>query len=96
MDIKDPRISLSLLPANSQNFIFGQHQDEYLDLPAIRTPDGTVISRWSPTREEREAIRRGEDIYITILSGFQCPVCQTANHKINPFYATVGVVDWSK
>lgn len=33
-------------------------------LPALRSPDGIVMSRWHPTEEERTAIARGEDIFI--------------------------------
>jgi hypothetical protein len=65
--------------------INGPRGDEYQDLPAIRTPDGQVITRWSLSEEERAAIVRGEDIYVTLLSG----------GAINPFFVTVGPVDWT-
>lgn len=28
---------------------------------------GTLVSRWSPTEEEREAIANGEDVYLHVL-----------------------------
>lgn len=84
MDIVDPRVPLHLLPEGSRAIVVAEHQEEYRDLPSIRTPDGQVITRWSPTLEERAAIVRGEDIYVTILS----------DGAINPLFLTVGVVNW--
>ena len=86
MNIADPCIPLSLLPPGSKALVIAEHQDEYHNLPAIITQRGEVISRWSPTVEERAAIVRGEDIFVTILSRGQ----------IHPFYVTIGMVDWSK
>ena len=84
MEIVDPRVDPSLVPEGSRAVVIAEHQDEYRDLPSIRTPDGQVITRWSLTDEERAAILRGEDLYITLLS----------HGPINPLFVTVGPVNW--
>jgi hypothetical protein len=84
MEIVDPRIDPSLVVKGSKAAIVNGPQNEYRDLPSVRTPLGQVITRWSPSDEERAAILRGEDIYVTLLS----------RGNINTFYVTVGTVDW--
>lgn len=84
MEIVDPRIDPALVPAGSKAFVIAEHQAKYRDLPSVRTPGGQVITRWSLSLEERAAIVRGEDVFITILS----------HGAINPLFATVGPVDW--
>jgi hypothetical protein len=86
MEIVDPRVHPSLVPADSHaQVINGPRGDEYRDLPSIRTPDGQVITRWQLSQEERAAIVRGEDVYVTLLS----------DGVINPFFVTVGPVNWT-
>jgi hypothetical protein len=86
MDIVDPRVHPSLVPEGSKpQIINGPRGDEYRDLPSIRTPEGQVITRWTLSEEERVSIMRGEDIYVTLLSG----------GLINPFFVTVGPVNWT-
>ncbi len=84
MEIVDPRVDPALVPEGSRAVVIAEHQDEYRDLPSIRTPNGYVITRWSLTDAERAAIICGEDIYITLLS----------HGAINPLFATVGPVNW--
>lgn len=84
MEIVDPRVDPSLVPSGSRAVVIAEHQDEYRDLPSIRTPAGQVITRWTLTDEERVAIVRGEDIYVTLLS----------HGPINPLFVTVGPVNW--
>lgn len=86
MDITDPRIDPALVPAGSRAVVIAEHQDEYRDLPSVRTPDGQVITRWTLTDEERLAILKGADVFVTLLSA----------GPINPFFVTVGPVDWTK
>jgi hypothetical protein len=92
----DPRINPSLVPPGSRAIVIAEHQDEYIDLPSVRTPslivDGKmrrppyVITRWELTEDERAAIVRGEDLYITLLS----------DGAINPLFVTIGPVDWNQ
>jgi hypothetical protein len=95
MEIVDPRVDPALVPEGSRAVVIAEHQEEYRDLPSIRTPpvfDGVgrllqppyVITRWTLSDEERAAIVRGEDVYITLLSA----------GPINPLFATVGPVNW--
>ena len=84
MEIADPRVDPALVPEGSRAIVIAEHQEKYRDLPSIRTPNGQVITRWSPNEEERLAILKGEDIYVTILS----------RGAINPMFVTVGPVDW--
>jgi hypothetical protein len=84
MDIVDPRVPLSLVPEGSRAVVIAEHQEEYRDLPSIRTPDGQVITRWTLTDAERAAVLRGEDIFVTLLS----------DGPINPMFVTVGPVNW--
>lgn len=84
MNIVDPRVDPRLVPVGSRAIVIAEHQEEYRDLPSIRTPGGQVITRWSLSDEERAAIVRGEDIYLTILS----------QGAINPVFMTVGPCDW--
>ena len=84
MEICDPRVNPSLVPLGSKAIVIAEHQDEYRDLPSIRTPDGQVITRWTLSDTERLAIANGEDIYVTLLS----------HGPINPLFVTVGPVNW--
>ena len=84
MEIVDPRVDPRLVPDGSRAVVLAEHQDEYRDLPSVRTPDGQVITRWSLSASERAAIIRGEDIFVTIFS----------HGSINPLFVTVGPVNW--
>ncbi len=94
MNIVDPRIDPRLVPEGSRAVVIAEHQNEYLDLPSVRTPavivDGEmvkppqVITRWELTDAERAAVVRGEDVFVTILSA----------GAINPLFVTIGPVDW--
>ncbi len=59
--------------------VFAKNQPEYQPLPIAihRVPDNAraryLVSRWQPTPEQREAIARGEDIYVAQLN-FQTPM----------------------
>lgn len=87
MEIADPRIDPRVLPGGSRaRVINGPRGDEYRDLPSIVTPDGKVISRWTPTEAERRAILNGEDLYLTI---------HTFNTPLQPVLLTVGPIDWT-
>lgn len=86
MQISDPKIPLNLLPAGSAAIVFGRDQPEYLPLPAVVTPLRQVITRWTPSREERLAILEGKDIFVSIW----------AYGHINPMKVEIGHQDWSK
>ena len=52
MEIVDPRVDPALVPEGSKAIVIAEHQDEYRDLPSIRTPDGQVITRWTLSLDE--------------------------------------------
>jgi len=81
MEIVDPRIHPDALPAGCVPRIYRDPDQTYRPLPTIRTPLGTVITRWSLTDAERAAIVRGEDVYVTLL---------TYHQPLQPLLATVG------
>lgn len=85
MDIVDPRVDPRLVPAGSAARIVNGPKREYCDLPSVVTPTGYVITRWRPTPEERDAVARGEDVYVTLVSA----------GLINPMFVTIGPVDWN-
>jgi hypothetical protein len=84
VEIVDPRVDPAFVPDGSRAVVIAERQAEYQDLPSIRTPNGYVITRWTLSDEERGRILRGEDVYITLLS----------HGSINPFFASVGPVNW--
>jgi hypothetical protein len=95
MEIVDPRVDPALVPEGSCAVVIAEHQEAYRDLPSIRTPaifdakdrlvsPPYVITRWTLSADERLAVLRGEDVYITLLSA----------GPINPLFATVGPVNW--
>jgi hypothetical protein len=45
---------------------YAKDQPEYVPLPAVRTPDGWILTRWELTAEERAAIADGGCIYLSI------------------------------
>jgi hypothetical protein len=85
MEIVDPRVDPRLVPDGSRAVVIAEHQEEFRDLPSIRTPAGQVITRWTLTDDERAAVLRGEDIYVTLLS----------HGPINPLFVTAGPVNWA-
>jgi hypothetical protein len=85
MEIADPRIDPKLVPEGSIAKVMNGPRNEYHDLPSVITPRPAVITRWTPTEEERLRILGGEDIYVTLVG-----------LPINPLFVTVGPVDWNE
>jgi hypothetical protein len=86
MDIVDPRIDPKLVPHGSRARVYARNQPQYNNLPSVATPSGIVITRWSPTEDERRQILLGEDIYLAT---------HTFNKPIQPISMSVGPQDWS-
>jgi hypothetical protein len=87
MEPVDPRIDPRLVPDGSRAAVVAEHQEDYVNLPSIITPAGTVISRWTLTDEERRLILEGEDIFLS---------CYTFGHPLQPVLLNVGPLDYSK
>jgi len=86
MDIVDPRVPLHLVPAGSVARVLNSPAREYLDMPSICTPHGHIITRWSPSADERARLLAGEDLYLTIWSF----------GPMQPVHLSVGLCDWTK
>lgn len=86
MEPVDPRINPALVPPGSRPIVWAEHQEEYISLPSVRTPDGQVITRWTLTEDERRRILLGDDVFLTIWT----------NGQINPVHLSVGPCDWSR
>lgn len=51
-----------------QNVVFGQDQPEYQPLPALRMPDGEVITCWETTDEQLQEVIRTKRVYLKQLT----------------------------
>jgi hypothetical protein len=85
VEISDPQVDPKLVPPGSRPVTYAKGQEPYQELPAIVTPEGRMITRWSPTTAERQAIADGDDIYVTIYNGGVC----------NPMIVSIGPIDWT-
>lgn len=63
-----------------KNVVFAEHQPEYLPLPAHRTDDGQVITRWEFSWQERLRVAFGRPMWLRQL---------TFNHPLQPLSPTV-------
>lgn len=81
-----------LVPHGSRMARIAEHQPEYETLPAVVTPDGSVISRWTFTEEERARIAAGEDMYVAMLVGLRA--AGGPLRPVTPISLTVGHADW--
>lgn len=48
--------------------VYAKDQPQYNQLPALRFPDGLVVTRWKPSLLERLTIALGGDIYLGQLT----------------------------
>ena len=56
-------------PLQLSEIVFAKDQPEYQPLPAIRTDDGTVVSRWSLTWRERLRVLFSGSIWLQLVMG---------------------------
>lgn len=70
------------LPAHTA-VTYGANQPEYIPLPAARlhNPEGSALTRWSLSDEERRAIAEGADVYLEQL---------TFGQRLQPVRLSVG------
>lgn len=54
--------------ADNDEIVIAENQSQYLPLPSIRTDDGTVLTRWKLTDEERTKVAEQGYIYLEILT----------------------------
>ncbi len=65
----------------SNEVVYAKDQPEYRQLPALRSEDGVVLTRWTLTDEEREALHSGADLFLFI---------HTHNQPLQPIRLEVG------
>jgi len=65
---------------NSRAVIFGEDQPEYTPLPALVFADNKILIEWMFTKEEREAIARGENLRHWIWKSVACHACGAPRH----------------
>lgn len=58
---------------------FGEGQDEYQNLPA-QVRSGHVVTKWVPSSEEMELLKKGEGIYLSQ---------RTFGQPLQPIYLTM-------
>lgn len=66
-----PKSSVAVIPGCERlETVFGRGQEQYISLRAIvgEMPERAVVSRWSPTPEQRKAILQGKDIFLSQLT----------------------------
>lgn len=67
-----------------QNVIFGANQPEYLPLPALRMPDGEVITCWEFSEEELKDVIKNKCMFFKQ---------QTFNQSLQPILPLVNLED---
>lgn len=87
MNAIDPRIHPSLVPVGSKPVVYAEKQPEYTPLPTVRTPGGTLVTRWTLSDAEKAAIIRGDDVYVTVM---------TFGQQLQPLQVSVGPLDISQ
>lgn len=74
----------------SKEIIYAAHQPEYNPLRVLRSTSvqGAVLSRWTLTPEQRQAIANGADIYLELLTfGFPLtPIRVAVGQDVDPDY----------
>lgn len=58
---------------NHKEIIIAEHQDEYGNLPSIRLADGSILTRWKLSDEEKAVVVETGDVYL-IMQTFGKPV----------------------
>lgn len=56
----------STSPEGGRAVVFAKDQPQYIPLPAIVCPDGSVLTEWQLTEDERARLVAGEAIRLTI------------------------------
>lgn len=84
MDIIKPKPEMFLLPDHVREVTYAEHQDEYLSLPSLLTPDGRVISQWLPDANDLALLNNGVPVTL---------VLHTFGQPLQPIILAVGGLD---
>lgn len=88
MNIVYVRREMFLLPEGTRPVVFAKNQQPYLELPALVTPDGKVISQWQPTPGDLALLNQGVPVTLIVHHGELRP-----DNLLKPVTVTVGGVD---
>lgn len=69
------------------NVVYAKDQKEYLPLPAQKEEDGTVITLWELSPEERALIAKGANIHVSMMT-FNQPL-----QPIRPYVSDIKITD---
>jgi hypothetical protein len=53
---------------NHKEVVVAEHQDEYQNLPAIFLGDGSILTRWQLTEEEKQHVLETGDVYLQMYT----------------------------
>lgn len=73
---------LRVMPEGATQVVFAADQPQYEPLPAVRIPDGRIVTQWRPSKSELALLYKGEPITIVV---------HTFNTPLQPMSVLVGV-----
>lgn len=65
-----PRMGPVIASYEDQQVVYGEEQPQYIPLPALSSHDKKmrVLTRWSPSAEQRRRIAEGEDLLLELVT----------------------------
>lgn len=84
MNITEPQQHLHLVPAGTRLLRIAEDQPEYETLPALVTPDGKVLSQWTPDANELALLNAGVPLSLVVW---------TFGKPLQPVSVAVGGMD---
>jgi hypothetical protein len=69
---------------NLEEVVYAKDQPEYQPLPSIRAADGTILTRWSLTEEEKQQVLSQGYVYLLVM---------TFNQPLQPLLLTTELPD---
>lgn len=67
-----------------EEVVYAENQPEYQPLPSLRATDGTILTRWKLTEEEKQQVLSQGYIYLLVM---------TFNQPLQPLLLTTEVPD---
>lgn len=53
---------------NLEEVVYAKEQPEYQPLPSLRTADGTILTRWQLTEEEKQQVLSQGYVYLLVMT----------------------------
>lgn len=82
--------------AEAPEVVYAEKQPEYQPLPCIRAADGTILTRWNFTEEEKRQVLEQGYVYLSV-STFNQPL-QPVLLSVTPpeGFATAPLEEWAE